>query len=92
SFLNIIGPLVPRLIKRRESPWVDAHGKESTNFQLTMSILALAGFLLIPFTCGVTGAFTVVVVIFSIVMALIGSIRANEGKYMAYPFTFRFIR
>ncbi len=92
SLLNIVGPLVPWLIKRQESPWVDAHGKESLNFQITMSILAWVGAALSFLTCGVSLVLSIAAGIFSIVMPIIGSIRANEGKYMAYPFTFRFFR
>lgn len=92
SLLNIVGPLIPWLLKRQESPWVDAHGKESINFQLTMSILAWIGALLMPLTCGVSVVLSAAAGIFSIVMAVIGSVRANEGKFMAYPFAFRFFR
>tara|TARA_R110002096_G_scaffold16106_10_gene55008 strand:+ start:18393 stop:18878 length:486 start_codon:yes stop_codon:yes gene_type:complete len=92
SILNIVGPLIPWLLKRQESPWVDAHGKESINFQLTMSILAWIGALAMPITCGVSVALSVAAGIFSIVMAVVASVRANEGKFMPYPFSFRFFR
>lgn len=39
---NIIGALVLWLLKRNDSPFVDKHGKEALNFQITMSFLALA--------------------------------------------------
>ena len=32
---HIVGPLVVWLAKRADSPEVDAHGKESINFQLS---------------------------------------------------------
>ncbi len=92
SLLNIVGPLVPWLIKRQESPWVDAHGKESLNFQLTMSIIAWIGGMAMPFTCGVSVVVTLLAAALSIVMPIIASVRANEGKFMAYPFAFRFFR
>ena len=39
SFLgHILGPLVVWLIKRGDSPEIDAHGKESFNFQISMLI------------------------------------------------------
>ena len=92
SILNLVGPLVPWLLKRQESPWIEAHGKESINFQLTMSILAWIGLLLIPVTCWVSSVLSAAASLFSIIMAVIASVRANEGKFMAYPFSFRFFR
>src|SRR4029453_15764371 len=35
---HILGPLVVWLIKRGDSPEIDAHGKESLNFQISMLI------------------------------------------------------
>src|SRR5690242_19907337 len=37
-FGHIIGPLVLWLIKKDDSPFVDDQGKESLNFQITMTI------------------------------------------------------
>lgn len=39
---NIIGVLVLWLIKRNESAFVDEQGKEAINFQITLSIAAVA--------------------------------------------------
>jgi uncharacterized Tic20 family protein len=39
---NIIGVLILWLIKRNESPFVDDQGKEAINFQITLSIAAVA--------------------------------------------------
>ena len=38
---NILGPLVIWLIKKEQLPSVDAHGKESLNFQISMTIYAI---------------------------------------------------
>ena len=37
-FASIIGPLVVWLLKKDASAFVDAHGKEAINFQITMSM------------------------------------------------------
>jgi uncharacterized Tic20 family protein len=88
-FGNIIGPLVIWLIKRNESPFVDEHGKESLNFQISMTIygiisgilcVALIGFFLLP-----------VILISDLVLVIIASIRANDGEPYRYPVTLRFI-
>ncbi len=86
---NIIGPLVLWLIKRGESPYIDAHGKEVLNFNISWSIygliafasmLVLIGFVLLPVVC-----------IAWVVLVIIGSIKASEGKLYRYPMTIRFI-
>src|SRR5258708_29314809 len=35
---HIVGPLIVWLAKRQDSPEIDAHGKESINFQISMLI------------------------------------------------------
>src|SRR5207302_9139804 len=35
---HLLGPLIVWLVKRGDSPEIDAHGKESLNFQLPMLI------------------------------------------------------
>src|ERR1700731_111909 len=38
---HILGPLIVWLLKRGDSPEIDAHGKESLNFQISMFIYDL---------------------------------------------------
>ena len=82
-FGNIIGPLVIWLIKREESPFIDAHGKESLNFQLTMMLYAFASIIL--FLCGI-GILTLIgVMIASLVYTIKAGIAANQGRLYQYP-------
>ena len=86
---NIFGPLIFWLIKKDESPEVDAHGKESLNFEISITIYliisALLSFVLIgiPF---LIGGF-----VFWFVVVIVASVRANEGGFYRYPLTIRFI-
>lgn len=56
-FLNVIGPLVVWLSKKNLDPRIDSHGKESLNFQLSLTlysiILGILLLFLIAATCGV---------------------------------------
>src|SRR5438552_695336 len=54
---HILGPLLIWLMKKNEYPFVDEHGKEALNFQITMSLytilaglslLACIGIVLLP--------------------------------------------
>ena len=89
-FGHIIGPLIIWLLKRSESAVVDQHGKESLNFQISMtlwSILAgltifiLIGFVLLP-----------LLILANIVLVIIASIKAGNGEFYKYPLTIRFLK
>lgn len=87
---HILSPLLVWLLKRNDSPEIDQHGKESLNFQISMLIysivagvlcLVLIGFVLLP-----------VLHLLNVVLVIIASLRANEGKLYRYPFTIRLIK
>ena len=89
-FGNIIGPLIIWLMKKDESEYVAYHGRESLNFQITLTlayvvsgilILVLIGILLLP-----------IVFIAGVVLSIIVAIKANEGVRYEYPFCIRFIK
>jgi len=88
-FGNIIGPLIAWLIKKDEFPFVDDQGKESLNFQISISLyLIISGILVII----VIGFFLLAAVgIFSLIMIIIASIKANDGEKFRYPLCIRFI-
>lgn len=97
---NIVGPLVVWLLKKAENPAVDRHGRESLNFQISMSIYAFVGGFLCALlgllTCGV-GFFIIYAVgiafyIANIVMPILGALRASEGGFYEYPFNLRLIK
>jgi hypothetical protein len=87
---HIIGPLVVWLAKRGDSPEIDAHGKDSVNFQLSMLIYAIVSGIL---CLVVIGFFLLVILhILNVVLVIIASIRASEGTRFRYPFTICFIK
>lgn len=87
---NIIGPLVMWLIKKDESDFVDRHGKESLNFQISLLIYGLVSAALTIILIGFIG-FVAILVIF-LVFVIKASIAANKGKEFTYPLTIRFIK
>lgn len=46
-FINILGPLIVWLVKKNDSPFIDDQGKESVNFQLSISFYALLAMLVL---------------------------------------------
>lgn len=87
---HILGPLVIWLVKKDTMPAVDAHGKESINFQITLTIVitacALTSFLILP------ALIAIAVAIAAMILIIMNAIKANEGQTVRYPFTIRFIK
>jgi len=89
-FGNIIGPLVIWLIQKDKIPAVDAHGKESLNFQITWSIAGVIAFFL---TFIIIGFILLPAIgIFVLIMVIIASLKANNGESYQYPASFKFIK
>jgi uncharacterized protein len=86
---HVIAPLVVWLIKRGDSPDIDAHGKESINFQLSMLVYAVISGIL----CLILIGFVLLAIlhVVNVVLVIIASIRASEGKFYRYPMTIRFL-
>ncbi|CAG0962470.1 hypothetical protein PHYC_00802 [Phycisphaerales bacterium] len=89
--LPVVAPLILWLIKREKSPYVDDHGKEAMNFQISLVIYFLASALLIP-ACGVGGILIAAVYVLGLVGMILASIAAYQGRYYRYPATIRLIK
>lgn len=88
---GIIAPLIVWQIKKDDHPFINEHGKEAVNFQISMGIYAFISFLLIFVFC--IGAFLLAAVeIVNIVFLLIAAIKANNGFHYRYPLCIRFIK
>ena len=87
-FGNIIGPLIIWAIKKDEFPWVDQQGRESLNFQISMTIyLIISAFLIII----LIGIFLLVALgILNLIFVIMASIKANNGEEFSYPLSIRF--
>ncbi|MDB6135536.1 MAG: hypothetical protein JWM59_3779 [Verrucomicrobiales bacterium] len=89
-------PLIIWFWKRRESPAVDAHGKEALNFGITAMICIwpvslIAGFL--PSIITVIISLGLAVVSFGVLALVIyGMIQARSGQLLRYPVNFRLIK
>jgi len=87
---HIFGPLSVWLLKRNESPEIDAHGKESLNFQLSMLIYNVIAAILILVLIGIP--LLILLYVLNIVFVIVASIQAGDGKLYRYPMTIRFIK
>ena len=84
-----IGPLVIWLIKKDTMPFVDDQAKEALNFNITVAIAAIVGWIL----CFILIGFLVLAVLAIgwLVFVIIATIKANEGTTYRYPFTLRLV-
>jgi uncharacterized Tic20 family protein len=91
--LPVIPALVLWLVKRDRSPFVDDHGREAVNFQLSLVLYALV---VVPvtglLTCGVGALLWIAVYALGVVGMILASVAANRGEYYRYPACVRFIR
>ena len=87
---NVLLPLGLWLWKRELDPYIDEHGREALNFQLTMLaylliafalVLILVGFLMLP-----------LLFLFQVGTMIVGALRAHQGRPFRYPLTIRFLR
>jgi uncharacterized protein len=87
---HILGPLIVWLAKRGDSPEIDEHGKESLNFQISMLIYNLVAGVL----CLVLIGFVILGIlhILNLVLVIVASIQASEGKLYRYPLAIRLIK
>jgi uncharacterized Tic20 family protein len=90
-FLFVFTPAVLWLIRKDQSAFVDDHGREVLNMQLSAIvfsiILAVAGFL----TVGLGWLALAVWHIVIIIAQIRGAIAASNGEYFRYPMIIRFL-
>lgn len=87
---HVLGPLIVWAVKKDEFPFVDDQGKEALNFQLTITI----GYVLcVPLIFIVIGVFMMAALgLYSFIMIIIASIKANDGVAYRFPHTIRFLK
>lgn len=89
-FTGFLGPLIVWLIKRDQSVFVDHHGKEALNLQITLflawivtflAVFVLIGLLFIPF-----------LLIIGLLFPILAAVAANRGEFYRFPAVIRFLR
>ncbi|HAL49492.1 MAG: zinc ribbon domain-containing protein [SAR202 cluster bacterium] len=106
-FGNIIAPLVIWLLRRYDSPYIDHHGKEAVNFQITIwicfvSFVVVGGLILIAsgivvgiaavVAAGILAVVAIAMVFFFPIMTLIAAVKASHGVEYRYPLAIRLVK
>jgi len=89
-FGNILGPLILWLVKKDTSKFVDDQGKESLNFQISITIYAVGASILSLLLIGLP--LLLAIGVFDIVMIILAAVQANNGVRYRYPLCIRFIK
>ncbi|NNF42061.1 MAG: DUF4870 domain-containing protein [Phycisphaerales bacterium] len=85
----LLGPLIGWLVKRESHPFIDEHGKEAVNFQLTMMIAFIVSALLVFVVIGLL--LLPLLAILNVVLTIIAGLKASNGEHYRYPMTIRFL-
>ena len=89
-FGGIIGPLICWMSRKDESAWVDANGKSSINFQLSVLLYTV---LAIPL-CFILIGIPIIIFLYllELVCIVIASVRAAKGEVFKYPLSIPFVQ
>jgi uncharacterized Tic20 family protein len=87
---QIIGPLVIWLFRKEKLPFVADQGKESLNFQITMTIIGAAAYLIGTFGKGDNWPWLAVALI-DLVAIVYAAVQASKGIYYRYPFSLKLV-
>lgn len=92
-FLNLIGPGLLWVLKRSDSAYLEAHGKEVVNFNIGVAIVSVILMLLawIPLLGCLMVPVAMLVMIGTAAFAVMGVIQASEKKLYRYPINLRLI-
>ncbi len=92
----MVGPLIPYLLKKGESPFVDEHTKETLNFSIVTTIAIFISGLGAVTTFPVLGCFAPLVpgvfMVLNLIFCIQGASAARDGLAYRYPFNWRVIK
>jgi uncharacterized protein len=96
TFGNVIGAFIAWIVFKDRSSFADDQGKESINFQISLTLYAAIGIAFCFVTFGL-GIFVVVPLlgimsILQIIFVIVAALEANKGVMYRYPATIRFIK
>lgn len=90
-FTWIIGPLIVWLIKKDQSSFVDHHGRESVNFQLTCTLAYIIAGLATCLTLGLAYPLAAAIWLGEVVLIIMACVAANNGEPYRYPLCLRIV-
>ena len=77
------------LMKKDESAYINDHGREAVNFQISLGIYTIIASVLAFLLIGIP--LLIAIPIFGVVVMIIAAMAANRGELYRYPMTIRFL-
>ena len=87
--MGFLAPLVVLLVKGKESAFVRRHAVESLNFQISLLIYLAISFVLIFVLVGIF--MLIALGVFALVVIILATMAAADGRDYRYPLTIRFV-
>jgi uncharacterized protein len=89
----LVAVLTLWLVKKDQSPFVDDHGREALNFQISLLIYTIVLWpIAIVMTCGAGIILGIPIAILALAGTFRGSQAAQRGEFYRYPACLRFLR
>ncbi|WP_308492018.1 DUF4870 domain-containing protein [Microbacterium terrisoli] len=89
-FFEFLPALIGYLVLKDRGPFVRAHAKTALNFQLTMLIAEVIGWIT---TLALIGfVILAAVYIVRIVFSIIAAVKSNQGQWYTYPLSIPFLK
>ena len=87
---GFIGPLVIWLSEREKHRFVDEHGRETMNYQISMLIYFAAAYVSLVLLIGIV--LVPALTIAHIVLIIMGALKAHRGELWRYPIAIAFLK
>ncbi|MFO0859798.1 MAG: DUF4870 domain-containing protein [Phycisphaerales bacterium] len=88
--LPLIAAVIMWQVKKDQSHFLDDHGRESANFQLSMLIYAV---IVLPIaaiiTCGLGALLAIPLLVLNVIGCVLAARAAHRGEYYRYPMSLR---
>lgn len=91
--LGIVGffaPLMIWLIEREKHRFVDEHGREAMNYQVSLLLYYFVSWLLAPLIIGIF--MLCVLTIVHVALVIVAAVKASHGKLWRYPIAISFLK
>ncbi|MCO4292558.1 DUF4870 domain-containing protein [Solitalea sp. MAHUQ-68] len=89
-FGGLLVPIVLWQIKKDEILNLESHAKEIINFQISFSIYAIVAGILIILLIGL--GFLLIIGLITVIVPVIGAVKAANGEFFKYPLTIQFLK
>lgn len=87
--LSILLPLILWQVRKKDSPFLDDHGREAVNFHISTAIIGTAAWFLVA--CGIGIVLVPAVFAFSVVCMILAAIASKRGEFYRYPCCIRLL-